>query len=107
MKLIKGAGTHRRPRNSVRRFCSRAPNPALQPKTQRHIEERFLELSVPIMDTRLYDREPFRAIFSFGGSVSSLADKGMSNLPAALSNARAFAAEVVERLRNGNKRLPK
>jgi len=77
-------------------------NPAIQPKTQRHIEERFLELKVPIMATRLYDREPFRALFSFGGSLSSLHDKGMSNLPAALTNAREFTVEVIERLRNGN-----
>jgi chromosome partitioning protein len=78
-------------------------NPAIQPKTQRHIEERFSELLVPIMETRLFDREPFRALFSFGGSLSSLKDKGMSNLPAALANAREFTAEVVERLRNGNR----
>src|SRR5271156_4983854 len=77
-------------------------NPAIMPKTQRFIEERFSELLVPIMETRLYDREPFRALFSFGGSLSSLKDKGMSNLPAALANAREFTAEVVERLRNGN-----
>ena len=77
-------------------------NPAIQPKTQRHIEERFLELQVPIMATRLDDREPFRALFSFGGSLSSLQDKGMSNLPAALTNAREFTVEVIERLRNGN-----
>ena len=38
-------------------------NPAILPKTQRHIEERFLELSVPIVSARLYDREAFRAIF--------------------------------------------
>ena len=82
-------------------------NPAIQPKTQRHIEERFLELQVPIMATRLYDREPFRALFSFGGSLSSLADKGMSNLPAALTNAREFTVEVIERLRNGNKPVEK
>lgn len=55
------------------------------------------------METRLFDREPFRALFSFGGSLSSLKDKGMSNLPAALANAREFTAEVVERLRNGNR----
>ena len=78
-------------------------NPAIQPKTQRHIEERFSELLVPIMETRLFDREPFRALFSFGGSLSLLKDKGMSNLPAALANAREFTAEVVERLRNGNR----
>src|SRR5271154_2809023 len=32
-------------------------NPAIMPKTQRFIEERFAELKVPIMATRLYDRE--------------------------------------------------
>ena len=47
-------------------------NPAIQPKTQRHIEERFAELSVPVLETRLYDREAFRAIFSFGGTLSGL-----------------------------------
>jgi chromosome partitioning protein len=82
-------------------------NPALQPKTQRHLEERLAEQKVPVMTTRLYDREPFRALFSFGGSLSSLSDKGMSNLPAALKNAREFAAEVVERLRNGNQTVTK
>jgi len=30
------------------------------------------------LETRLYDREAFRAIFSFGGSVAGLADKGVS-----------------------------
>jgi chromosome partitioning protein len=78
-------------------------SPALQPKTQRHIEDRFHELSVPVLSTRLCDREAFRAIFSFGGSVKGLAGKGVSNLEAAIRNADDFAAEVVERLR-GSKR---
>ena len=78
-------------------------SPTLQPKTQRHIEERFRELAAPVLETRLYDREAFRAIFSFGGSVAGLADKGVSNLTAAIRNADEFAAEVVETLR-GRKR---
>ena len=78
-------------------------NPAIQPKTQRHIEERFHELAVPVLVTRLFDREAFRAIFSFGGSLRSLADKGVGNLQAARSNALEFTGEVVDRLRNGNK----
>ena len=45
----------------------------------------------------------FRAIFSYGGSVSGLKEKGVSNLEAAFKNAHEFAAELVERLRNGNK----
>ena len=76
-------------------------NPAIQPKTQRHIEERFLELSVPVMETRLFDREAFRAMFSFGGTLSGLSDKGVGGLSTAISNAREFTAEVVERLRAG------
>jgi chromosome partitioning protein len=78
-------------------------NPAIQPKTQRHIEERFNELSVPVLETRLFDREAYRAIFSFGGSLRSLAEKGVGNLQAARSNALEFTGEVVERLRNRNK----
>jgi chromosome partitioning protein len=78
-------------------------NPAIVPKTQRHIEERFRELNVPILATRLFDREAYRALFSFGGALSGLQDKGVSNLPAAIKNAVEFTAEIVERLRNGNK----
>lgn len=76
-------------------------NPAIQPKTQRQIEERFAKLSVPVLETRLYDREAFRAIFSFGGTLSGLAEKGVGGIPTAITNARDYAAEVVERLRSG------
>ena len=82
-------------------------NPAIMPKTQRFIEERFLELQVPIFATRLYDREAFRAMFSYGGTISALKDKGVSNLSAALNNALEFTSELVERLRNGNKSVVK
>jgi hypothetical protein len=44
-------------------------------------------------------RRAYRAIFSFGGTLSGLADKGATNLNAALQNARDFTAEVVELLR--------
>ena len=77
-------------------------NPALNPKTQRHIEANFKEHAVPMFQTQLYDREAFRAVFSFGGSIRSLKGKGVSNLETAQSNASAFMAELVERLRNGN-----
>ena len=78
-------------------------SPAIQPKTQRHIEDRFRELAMPVLKTRLYDREAFRAIFSFGGSVAGLADKGVSNLSAAVRNAEDLNVEIVEQLR-GRKR---
>jgi hypothetical protein len=58
-------------------------------------------LGVPIFDTQIVDREAFRVMFSFGGSLAGLAGKGMSGLMAALANAHAFAQELVDRLRNG------
>lgn len=75
-------------------------NPAIVPKTQRHIEQRFVELSIPVLKARLYDREAFRAIFSYGGTLTGLADKGVSNLPAAIGNALEYTSEVVEWLRS-------
>lgn len=58
-------------------------------------------MAVPVLSTRLFDREAFRAIFSFGGTLTGLSDKGVGGLPTAISNAREFTAEVVERLRGG------
>ena len=78
-------------------------NPAIQPKTLRFIDESFRERDVPVMETQLYDREVFRALFSFGGTLAGLADKGVSNLDTGLRNARSFTAEVVERLRAAKK----
>ena len=72
-------------------------SPTLRPKTLRHIEEKFAEAGVPVLATRLYDREAYRALFSFGGTLAGLT--GVSNLPTAIANAEAFAAEVVARLR--------
>lgn len=74
-------------------------NPAIIPKTLRHIEESFVEHQVPVLATRLSDREAFRALFSYGGTIQGLEDKGVSNLAAALLNARAFTAEVIDLLR--------
>ena len=82
-------------------------NPAIVPKTLRFIEERFVELKVPMFATKLYDREAFRAIFSYGGTLADLKDKGVSNLAAALSNALEFTSELIERIRNGNKSVVK
>jgi chromosome partitioning protein len=82
-------------------------NPAILPKTQRFIEERFKELGVPVFATKLYDREAFRALFSYGGTLAALKDKGVSNLNAAINNALEFTSELVERLRNGNKSVVK
>ena len=76
-------------------------SPAIQPKTQRHIEQSFQDKTIPVFRTKLSDREAFRAMFSYGGTLPGLADKGVSNMPAAINNALEFTMEVVECLRTG------
>lgn len=75
-------------------------NPAVIPRTLRHVEASFAEHGVPLLATRLTDREAFRAMFSFGGTLSSLRDKGVSNLDGARQNVRAYVREIIECLRD-------
>jgi chromosome partitioning protein len=48
---------------------------------------------------QIHEREAYRALFSFGGTIESLNPQHVSNLEAAVINARAFAGEVVAMLR--------
>ena len=72
---------------------------AIRPRTLQHIREEFSTHQVPAFETQMHEREAFRAIFSFGGTLDSLDPTQVSNLQAALANARAFAGEVVAMLR--------
>jgi chromosome partitioning protein len=74
---------------------------AIRPRTLQHIRAEFEQHSVPVFQTQMHEREAFRAIFSFGGTVESLNGSQVSNLDAAVKNARAFASEVVTMLRQG------
>jgi chromosome partitioning protein len=74
---------------------------AIRPRTLQHIRAEFKQHGVPVFQTQMHEREAFRAIFSFGGTVESLNGSQVSNLDAAVKNARAFASEVVTMLRQG------
>ncbi|MCB1884618.1 MAG: ParA family protein [Geminicoccaceae bacterium] len=76
-------------------------SPALTPRTLRHVQAELEGAGVPVLDVQLIDREAFRAVFSYGGTVAGLAKHGLGNLESARVNARAFAASIVERLRQG------
>jgi chromosome partitioning protein len=71
---------------------------AIRPRMLRHIQEQFEKHEVVVFDTQLIERDAFRALFSFGGTLDSLKGGEVSNLAAAIINARAFAREVVVRL---------
>jgi chromosome partitioning protein len=65
----------------------------------RHIQEQLERHGVQLFDVQIIEREAYRAIFSFGGTIEGLSRKEVSGLDSAIANARAFAGEVVERLK--------
>lgn len=72
---------------------------AIKPRTFQHIRREFSDHGVPAFQTQIHERDAFRAIFSFGGTLESLDSTQVSNVAAAVGNARAFAAEVITKLR--------
>jgi chromosome partitioning protein len=74
-------------------------SPAIRPRTLQNIEAQFLEKQTPMFDTQIHEREAYRAVFAFGGTLADLDAAQVPNLVAARQNARAFAGEVIEKLK--------
>ncbi len=72
---------------------------AIRPRTFQHIRSEFSDHGVPAFQTQMHERDAFRAIFSFGGTLESLDPMQVSNVEAAVGNARAFVGEVIAKLR--------
>ncbi|MBV9200434.1 MAG: ParA family protein, partial [Alphaproteobacteria bacterium] len=72
---------------------------ALRPRTLQHIQSEFERHGVQGFRTQMHERDAYRAIFSFGGTLEGLDSSQVSNLSGAIANARAFAGEVISILR--------
>jgi chromosome partitioning protein len=70
-------------------------NPAVRPRTLKSLETDMLRQGIPVLGTALHERDAYRAIFSFGGTLAGLKQELVSNVPAAIRNTREFAAEVI------------
>src|SRR5262245_54286254 len=73
-------------------------NPAIRPRTLRHIQEAFRKHGIFAFEAHMHEREAYRALFSFGGTLSTLDPAQVPNVVAAKRNARAFAREAVNLL---------
>lgn len=73
-------------------------HPAITPRTLKHIIKEFTEANIDIFKSSLIDREAFRAIRSFGGTVNQLNPKEVSGIEKSIDNARYFAEEVKQKL---------
>jgi chromosome partitioning protein len=72
---------------------------AIKPRTLQHVKAEFNKHGVPALAVHLHERDAYKAIFSFGGTLEKLNPKLVTNIDAAVSNARALTAEVVNLLR--------
>jgi chromosome partitioning protein len=73
---------------------------AIRPRSLQSIESEFELNDIPMFGTQIHERDAYRAVFSFGGTLSGLEPSQVSNIKAAAANAKAFAAEVVGLLKN-------
>lgn len=70
-------------------------NAALRPRTLIYIQEEFRKHNIRSFRTQIHEREAYRALFSFGGTLETLDRAQVGNLDRAITNAREFAAETV------------
>ena len=72
---------------------------AIETRDLKDVQAQLSEAGVPVFATQMVERAAFRAIFSYGGTLSGLDGSQVSNVKAAQQNARSFAAEVVALLK--------
>jgi chromosome partitioning protein len=75
-------------------------SPALRPRTLQSIEGQFLENDVPIFNTQINERDAYKALFAFGGTLTGLDPSQVSNIATAKMNATIFANEVIVLLKS-------
>lgn len=73
---------------------------AIRPRTLQSIESEFAKNQIPILKTQIHEREAYRAIFAFGGTLAGLDPAQVTNISSAMANAHTFAAEVIALLKS-------
>lgn len=67
---------------------------AIRPRLLTSLAAEFVSNGTRVMNTQLHDRDAFRALFTFGGTLENLESSQVRNVPAAMVNAQAFADEI-------------
>jgi chromosome partitioning protein len=68
---------------------------AIRPRSLQAIEAEFAQSGVQVLETQMHERDAFKGLFAFGGSLADLDRSQVGNVGAAQANARAFAAEIL------------
>ncbi len=78
---------------------------AIRTKTLSHVQSEFRRNDIRSFRTHLHEREAFRALFSFGGSLETLDPRQVGGLENAIANAREYAAEFVHMIQPAQKEV--
>jgi len=73
---------------------------AIRTRTFAAIQEQLQQAKVPVFTTQLLEREVYRSLFDFGGTLEDLDSKDGYKIEDAIGNARNFAGEVIEMVKN-------
>lgn len=72
---------------------------AVASRSLRNVRDQLGQAGIDLFATEIVDRAAYRDLMDYGGTLADLDPAQVSNLDRAQANARAFAAEVVARLK--------
>lgn len=74
---------------------------AIASRALRNVRDQLDKAGIEVLDTSIVERAAFRDLFDFGGLLTDLSTDQVSNVAKARDNARAFAGEVIAKLKAG------
>ena len=72
---------------------------AVASRSLRNVRDQLDQAGIPVFETSIVERAAYRDILDYGGLLADLDRTQVSNLDKAVENAKAFAVEVVARLK--------
>jgi chromosome partitioning protein len=73
---------------------------AITSRALRNVRDQLDKAGIDVFSTSIVERAAFRDIFDFGGVLAGLSNAQVSNIDKARENARAFAGEVIAKLKS-------
>ncbi|WP_116653333.1 ParA family protein [Pelagibacterium sediminicola] len=73
---------------------------AITSRALRNVPDQLDKAGIDVFSTSIVERAAFRDIFDFGGVLAGLSNARVSNIDKARENARAFAGEVIAKLKS-------
>lgn len=74
---------------------------AVTSRALKNVHDQLTANGIDVMKTGIVERAAYRDLFDYGGTLSALDRKQVSNVDKAIVNAREFAGEGIMKLKEG------